>query len=378
MIVTGEASGDLHGGSLVKAVARLAPDIRFFGVGSRKLEEAGCDLILDSGELSAMGLFEVLGRLPTILSHYRSLKKVLHGDTPPDLLVLIDFPDFNLRLAAEAQKAGIPVLYYISPKFWAWRQGRLKTIARVVDRMAVIFPFEVPYFQRHGVDVSFVGNPLLDDLETVPGRLKCREKFQLASEDSIVGLFPGSRESEIRFNLPTMLETAKLLLTENPEMKFLLPVAANLSKDAIAEQVTASQLPVTLVPGELFEAARACDAALVVSGTATLQTGLVGTPLAVIYKCSPASFAIGKRLVKVQHVSLVNIISDAEIVKEFLQEAAMPQVLADEMGRLMHDSEYRAEMLERLASLRNEMGEPGCSQRVARMVLEMLEKEGRG
>jgi len=376
MIVTGEASGDLHGGSLVKAVASHAPDVSFFGVGSRNLEKAGCDLILDSGELSAMGLFEVFGRLPTILRHFRSLKKVLHGNAPPDLLVLIDFPDFNLRLAAEAQKAGIPVLYYISPKFWAWRQGRLQTIARVVDRIAVIFPFEVPHFQRHGVDVSFVGNPLLDDLESVPGRLKCRETFDLSADDLIVGLFPGSRESEIRFNLPTMLETAKLLLAKNPEMKFLLPVAPNLSKASLDEQVTACKLPVTLVPGELFEAARACDAALVVSGTATLQTGLVGTPLAVIFKCSPASFAIGRRLVKLKHVSLVNIISGAEIVKEFLQDAASPQALADEMGRLIHDSDYRVEMLERLATMRSEMGEPGCSQRVARMVLEMLEKEG--
>ncbi|PLY00201.1 MAG: lipid-A-disaccharide synthase, partial [Desulfuromonas sp.] len=284
MIVAGEASGDLHGSNLIKAAVSTCPQLSFFGVGGDKMRLAGCRILFPANELSVMGVQEVFGSLPRIIGRFRELRKVLSGAQKPDLLVLIDFPDFNLRLARVAKANGIPVLYYISPKVWAWRSGRIKTIAERVDRLALIFPFEPQLFLPHGVQAEYVGNPLLDEFAANKPAGDLRQRLGISAERQVVGIFPGSRNSELKYILDSLLETARLLLLEKPDLRFLLPVAPSLSRRFFEQKLAAFGLPIDLVDENIYEVTSACDAVLTVSGTVTLQIALTRTPMAIVYK----------------------------------------------------------------------------------------------
>ena len=283
MIVAGESSGDLHGSNLLRAAAELDSQLRFFGVGGERMRAAGCRIVFPSDELSVMGLVEVFGQLPRLLARFRQLKAILLGEQRPDLLVLIDFPDFNLRLAKVAKQVGVPVLYYISPKVWAWRSGRARIIAERVDRLALIFPFEPAIYTGFGVPAEYVGNPLLDEFAANKPDGSLRQRFGFSAEQQIVGIFPGSRNSELKFIFSTLLETARRLAQLKPEVKFLLPVAPSLSRDFFDQQIAQSGLPITIINENIYEVAAACDAVLTVSGTVTLQLALTGTPMAILY-----------------------------------------------------------------------------------------------
>lgn len=368
MIVAGESSGDLHGGNLLQAAAEIDSGLRFFGVGGERMRQAGCRLLFPAEELSVMGLVEVVRQLPRILKRLRQLKRLLRGPERPDLLILIDFPDFNLRLAKAASRAGVPVLYYISPKVWAWRSGRIKTIAERVDRLALIFPFEPDLFQGENVEAVYVGNPLLDEYAAAPPGPIC----ELANGGSrIVGIFPGSRMSELNAIFPTLLETAERLHREDPDLRFLLPVAPSLERSYFEERLAGSGLPFILTEENIYQVARSCDAVLCVSGTVTLQIALAGTPMVTLYKVSPLSYAIGTRLVKVEHFGLVNIVAGKRIVPEYVQDEAHPEVLHREISRLLTDGESAAQMRRELQRVRELLGSPGCSRRVAQMASEM-------
>ncbi len=377
MIVAGESSGDLHGSNLLKAAAEIDPELHFFGVGGERMTAAGCEILFPSDELSVMGLVEVVGQLPRLLSRFRQLKQTLQGADKPELLILIDFPDFNLRLAKVAKQAGVPVLYYISPKVWAWRKGRAKTIAERVDRLALIFPFEKDIYAPLGVTAEYVGNPLLDEFAANPPRGSLRKQLAVADDEQLVGIFPGSRQSELKYIFPTLLATAKLLAQAKPQLRFVLPVAPSLDRDDFERQVAESGLPISIVEENIYEVAAACDAVLSVSGTVTLQITLVGTPLAILYKVAPLSYQIGKRLIKIPFAGLTNIVAGRGIVKEFIQDAANPSALCAEVLRLLNDPEYSEEMKKNLQQVRQLLGEPGCSRRVAQMASEMsLQKVG--
>ncbi len=377
MIVAGESSGDLHGSNLLKAAAENHPGLKFYGVGGDRMRAAGCRIVFPSDELSVMGLVEVLAQLPRLIARFRQLKRLLQGSDRPDLLVLIDFPDFNLRLAKVAKSCGIPVLYYISPKVWAWRSGRAKTIAERVDRLALIFPFEPAIYQSLGVQAEYVGNPLLDEFAANKPAGKLRKQLDIDDSTPVVGIFPGSRNSELKYIFDTLLETAQQIHREKPKIKFILPVAPSLSKQFFAEKLAASKLPIEIVAENIYETAAACDAILSVSGTVTLQITLVETPLAIVYKVSPLSYAIGKRLIKVAYVGLTNIIAGREVAREFIQDAANPVVLSQEVIRLLDDENYATKMRQELAEVGMLMGKPGCSKRVAQMVAEMSGYEER-
>ena len=374
MVVTGEASGDLHGANLIRAARALDPELSFFGVGGEGMAAAGCEIIIPGKTISVMGLVEVLGHFPIIWRTFQRLKAILQGAERPDLLILIDFPDFNLRLATVAKKLGIPVLYYVSPQVWAWRRGRVKSIAKVVDRLAAILPFEPPLYAGLDIDVEYVGNPLTDQVQISEERGPFLQRLGIPADAPVLGLFPGSRETELRYNLPTLLATARIVQRAHPQVHFLVPAASTLGIDrlqAAIAQAGGDDLPLTVVAESIYNVANAVDAVLAVSGTVTLQVALVGTPLLLIYRVAPLTYAIARHLIKVPFIGLPNIIAGQEVAREFVQEAADPQVLGAELNAILADPAHAAALRQGLALVKEKIGPGGCSARVAQMAIEM-------
>ncbi len=382
MIVTGEASGDLHGANLIKAVKARTPDAHFFGVGGPGMAAAGCEILIPGEQLAVMGIVEVLGHFRVIWNSFQKLKKILH-DEKPAALVLIDFPEFNLRLARQAKLAGVPVLYYVSPQVWAWRRGRVRKIAAVVDSLAAIFPFEPELYQGQDIHVEYVGHPLLDEfqLSQTQGDEGLREpssELCLPADKQIVGLFPGSRRNELRYMLETLVATAELIHDSSPNVHFLVPIAESLERESVTSHFNAS-LPVTFVDSasvDIYHVASRCDTVLTVSGTVTLQVALAGTPMAILYKLAPLSYAIGKRLVRVDHIGLANIVAGKRVVPEFVQDEATPDKLAAEIVRQLNDQDYANRIRTELKIIPQKLGSPGCSGRVADMLLDLISQKG--
>ena len=377
LIVTGEASGDLHGANLIRAARELEPTLQFFGVGGSRMAAAGCEILVRGEEIAVMGLVEIIGHFPVIRRAFKRIKALLQGPLRPDALVLIDFPEFNLRLAKAAKQAGVPVLYYVSPQVWAWRRGRVKKIAAVVDRLAAIFPFEPELYQGLDIQVEYVGHPLLDEFHVSTERGAYLEALGIDPARPVVGIFPGSRRNELRYNFAVMLEAAALVLQRQPDTLFLLPVAPSFSRHDLEGLLAGRDLPVTLVEGNIYDAANACDAVLAVSGTVTLQVALVGTPLAIVYKMAPLTYAIGRRLVKVPYIGLANIVAGEGVAREFIQEQATPASLAGEIVRMLTDQDYARQVRLGLSKVRARLGNPGCSGRVAELLLSLLQEQRR-
>ncbi len=376
MIVAGEASGDLHGSNLVKEALRDNPHLSFSGMGGAKMQEAGVTILADSSETAVVGLVEVISHFPAIYRAFTTLRRVLRAN-PPDLLILIDFPDFNLHLAREAKKAGVPVLYYISPQIWAWRVGRVKKIARLVDHMAVVFPFEVPFYEKAGVPVTFVGHPLADIVHPTMSRFEAQACFGLDPARRTIGLFPGSRKGEIQHLAATILEAASLLKKHFPDAQFILPLASSLTAADIAPFLNSSIPDIRVIEGQTYDVMQVCDAVITVSGTVTLETALMGVPMVIIYRVSPFTYAVGKRLIKVDHIGICNIVAGERVVRELVQDDAEPAWIAAEIARILTDQEYVKEMREKLLNIRGILGARGASQRVARLVAELVAQRKR-
>jgi lipid-A-disaccharide synthase len=373
MIVAGEASGDLYGAQLAAETHLLSPDIRFFGIGGERMRAAGVETLVDSADMAVVGLVEVLRHFDVIAKAFLKLKKILLND-PPALLVLIDYPGFNLRLARVARRAGVRVLYYISPQIWAWRQERVKKIARLVDHMAVIFPFELPFYQRAGVPVSFAGHPLYDLVAVTRSRGEAATSFGLDPCRRIVGLFPGSRRSEIRRLLPVIAAAGRLLKQRFPGLQLVLPLASTLQEEEITPHLHAAGLDVTITRERIHDLIRACNGIISVSGTVTLEIALVGTPMVVIYKLSPLTYQLARRLVKVPNIALCNIVAGETVVKELIQGEASADGIAAEIGRILHDAAYGDAIRERLATVRSRLGRGGAARNLARLIQEMVEQ----
>jgi lipid-A-disaccharide synthase len=371
MIVAGEASGDLHGSNLVKEALRLRAGLAFFGIGGPRMREAGVTTLVDSSEMAVVGLIEVISHFSVIWRALSTLKRIIRTD-PPDLLILIDYPDFNLHLAKAAKRAGVKVLYYISPQVWAWRVGRVKKIARVVDRMAVVFPFEVPFYEKEGVPVTFVGHPLVDTVRPTMTRAAALAFFGLNTEHTTIGLFPGSRRGELKNLLPTILAAARLLKSRFPDTQFILPLASSLAAEDLAPYLAGSGLDIKIVEGTGYDVMQVCDAIITVSGTVTLEIALMGVPMVIIYRVSPMTYAVGKRLVRVEHAGLCNIVAGERVVRELIQDDAEPAGIAAEIVRILTDAGYAGEMRAKLAGVRAKLGSGGGSARVAGLVCEMV------
>ncbi|TWJ19278.1 lipid-A-disaccharide synthase [Geobacter argillaceus] len=369
MIVAGEASGDMYGARLVEEALQLESDVRFFGIGGADMRAAGVETLVDANTLAVMGLVEVVSQFRVIARAFSTLKRIIRT-TPPDLLILIDYPGFNLRLAAVAKAAGVPVLYYISPKVWAWRPGRAKKIAATVSHVAVIFPFEVPIYEKVGAPVTFVGHPLLEMVAPAMTRAAALEAFGLTG-GRVVGLFPGSRRSEITSLLPVMLAAAALLKERFPDLRFVLPLASSIERSLVDGLLAGAGVEATVVRGKNYDVMQVCDAIIAASGTVTLEIALMGIPEVIIYKVAPLTYAVGKRLVKVAHMGIGNIVAGERVVPELLQHEAEPLPIADAIGLYFTDRDYREMVVAKLKGIREKLGTPGASERVARLALGM-------
>jgi len=358
----GEASGEHYGALLLTELkercAKIGAKPRFWGMGGARMEALGFERVVKSEDVAVMGITEVILHLPQIYLEYRKLKRSISSADPerrPDIAVLIDFPDIHLKLAEEFKRLGIPVIFFVSPQLWAWKKGRIKKVQQFVDRMLVIFPFEEPFYKEHGVDAKYVGHPLADLPQPAISRAQFAERNGLDSRKTWIGLLPGSREKEIRLNLPEMLEAARtlvamsLIMESHKEIEFLLPLAPTLTlkqqHDARAFLTKhAAGLPVRLVDdarGALFHA----RGSIVASGTATVEAALIGNPFVVVYRVSPLTYAIAKRVVTVPHVAMVNLVADRRLVPELIQDDFKASRIVQELEPLLEDGDARAKMM---------------------------------
>jgi lipid-A-disaccharide synthase len=373
LIIAGEASGDLHGSNLVKALKEQDPSLDIYGVGSRNMREAGVRMLADASSISVVGATEVLTHIGAIYGVYAKLKRFLREERP-DLLILIDFPDFNIMTGKAARKLGIPVLYYISPQVWAWRKGRINTIAKLVRSILVVFPFEVDLYRPTGIDVRFVGHPLADVVASKYTREEARSQLGLAQDRRTIAILPGSRRKEIMHLLPDLLRAAGIIRERFPDVQFALPVAPTLERSFVKRFVDESGVPVTVIDGRVYDVLRASDAAMVTSGTATLETGLMAIPMVIAYRASRLTYWIGRLLVSVKNFGLVNIVAGRTVVPELLQDEATPERIAEEIGAILADPEKHRRITEELVRVRKVLGEGGASRRAAAVVLELLTK----
>src|SRR5436305_3260548 len=373
LVVAGEASGDLHGARLISELRRRMPDVKTFGLGGDEMRQAGLEPVAHSSEISVVGLTEVLKILPRAREIFADLLREVDRRRP-GVAVLIDFPDFNLRLAKELKSRGVEVLYYISPQVWAWRRGRVKTISRLVDRMLVLFPFEVDFYKDHDVDVVHVGHPLVDEVPVLPQAWDRNG----AADGSFAGpyrvaLLPGSRTSEVEALLPTLLESVKRLSAELPVEARIIR-APTVSPELIDEAVELGGVQVEVIEDDRFAAVADSHLALCASGTATLEVGLLGTPMIMVYRLASWTYALARLMVRLPNVSLVNLVLGRRVVPELIQGAANPERIASEAARLLTDAGERDRMREALAEVRGRLGEGGASRRAAAEVAAMLAK----
>ena len=371
LMVAGEVSGDLHGSLLIEAIRRFDPKIQFFGVGGERLKKRGMNVLYPSQSLSVVGITEVFFKIGSILKALRRLKQSLRQERP-DLVILIDFPDFNLRVAKMAHRRDIPVLYYISPQVWAWRSGRVKTIARLVKKMLVFFPFEVPLYEAAGVDVEWVGHPLLDLVKPSLSKGEAYRRFGLDSRLKTIGLLPGSRVHEVKRLLPPMIDSIYLLRKEMPDLQFVIPLAPGISKETLSPWMKNISAPVKVAEGWTYDVMNVSDLLITASGTATLEAMILGKPMVIVYKVSWADYWIGRLMIQVDHIGLANLVAEKEVAPELIQAEVTPERIAEEALRLLRDPILNRHVTESMAEGRQKLGESGAVQRAAGIVYSML------
>ena len=347
MIVAGEASGDMHGANLVREMLKNDPALNFYGIGGNKLQKEGVELLANASDMAVVGLTEVVSKLGNILKIMGMMKRSL-DERRPDLVILIDYPDFNIRLAKAAKKRGIKVFYYISPQVWAWRKSRIGQIKKMVNKMAVILPFEVETYSQKGFSVNYVGHPLLDMVKLNYSKQEARKKFGLAENKITIGILPGSRPSEVRKLMPELLRAAQILKREMPDLQFVLPLADTLEEIIVTEIIARFNVKVKVISGHTYDVISCTDLALVASGTATLETALLGVPMIIVYKISLLSYFIGRLFVHVKNIGLVNIIAGKTIVPELIQSDASGKRIAAEALSILKNGERRQEMIKEL------------------------------
>ena len=371
LIVAGETSGDLHGAHLVKAALSLDPKLHFYGVGGEHLRSMGTEVIFDSSEVAVVGIVEVFSKLRSIIRAFRWLKRSLDVDKPP-LAILIDFPDFNLRLAQQANKRGIPVFYYISPQVWAWRKGRIKKIAKLVHKLVVILPFEVSFYHQRGIECEFVGHPLIDIVKPHLSKEKAREIFRLDKDKRTIGLLPGSRREEVQKLLPVLLKSAHLLLRDFSELQFIMPIAPAINRFEIEEYISRFNVEVRLVDEHIYDMLNICDVIITASGTATLEAAIMNTPMVIVYKVSFLSYLVGWLLVNVKNIGLVNLIAERRIVPELIQGQASPINIFNETSKMLKNPHLLSTIKGDLKKVREKLGNQGASQRAAQILYRFI------
>lgn len=377
LVIAGEASGDYHAAKVVRQLQCLAPEIQPFGIGGPSLAATGMECRLAAQQLAVMGVPEILRRLPEFAGYLGQVSQWCRQQPQPAAALLVDAPEFNLRAAARIRAQGVPVFYYVSPQIWAWRSGRARTIARDVDRMATLFPFEPQMYQQLPLEVAYLGHPLLDELPPMPSRATAKAHWGWQPDTPVFGLFPGSRHSEIQHCFDTLTAAAGRLQRQVPGCRFLVAVSPSLDISQLQRRAAHLHLPLVFTQEDVYTVARAVDVAMCVSGTITLQLALADTPMVIIYRMAPLSYWLGRRLVRIPYIGLVNIVAQQQVVPELIQKQAQPEPLARWAQALLSGAQ-RQQVRQGLAQVREQLGEPGSSQRVAQWLLDLIRQRAFG
>jgi lipid-A-disaccharide synthase len=372
MISVGEASGDLHGASVANALKLLQPDVQLVGMGGQAMRDAGVEIVYDIADLGVIGFVEVVKNLRRLFKLRDFLSDYMEQERP-DVLVIIDYPGFNVRLAKVAQQKGIPVVSYISPSAWAWGKGRAKELAQIVERVAAIFPFEADVYREAGAKVTFVGHPLLDIVKPAMEREEALRHFAAQADQYHILLMPGSRQQEITSLLPDMLAAGEKIVEQVPNCQFFLPVASTISREMLQNITDKYKIPVTLTVGNNYDLMNICDLAIASSGTATLETSLMKVPTVIVYRLATLTYVLGKLLVKIPNIGLPNIIAGRRIMPELLQSEVTPDNIASQSIALLTDTAIRERAMDDLTEVREKLGETGAVSRVAQVIMEVAQ-----
>ncbi|MBN2413293.1 lipid-A-disaccharide synthase [candidate division KSB1 bacterium] len=370
MILAGEASGDLHGGELVKELFKAEPNLEIFGVGGDKMRQAGMELYYHVDQLAYIGFWEVI-------KHYFYFRRIFFhlleelDKRRPDIVVLIDYPGFNLKFARQAHKKGVNIFYFIAPQVWAWAQGRAKKMAKYIHHLAVIFDFEVPFFKKYGIKTTFVGHPLMDGLKTTMDKQTFCQHFDMNPDTPLLALLPGSRKQEIEFLLPVMLKAATALKKQHGDLQIAVSKAATIREENFNSYL--KEFPdVRIIENKTYDLMKHATAAFVASGTATLETACFETPFVIAYRVSPLSYLIGKMLVKIHHIGLANIVAGELVAKEYIQQGLTVENVKPELEKLLYDTNYRVTRINKLKKVKQKLGAPGAAGKTALLILDQL------
>lgn len=375
-MVAGEISGDLHGSRLALELKRLEPDCRLAGIGGPKMRAAGVDLIYSLEDFAFLGFSEVLRHLPFIFGVYRKLDQLFQQDRP-DAVILIDYPGFNIRLAKKLSRKKIPILYYISPQVWAWQPHRARLIAGLVDRLAVVLPFESEFYRRRtGLRPHFVGHPLLEVVRSETSREEFCRRWKLQPGRPLIGLLPGSRSQEIEHLLPEMMAAVRLLQREDPSLQAAVGAVSTFPESRYRELIERSGGQAALVTEAPYELMHHARALLIASGTATLEAAILGTPMVILYRMSIFSWLLARLMVRIPYIGLVNLVAGRKIVPELIQHQVIPTRIARHLRVLLQEGPRRQEILKHLSNIRQRLGKKGASRRTARLVLDLIEERG--
>ncbi|WP_411726860.1 lipid-A-disaccharide synthase [Methyloglobulus sp.] len=367
----GESSGDQHAANMFLELKKRQSDIKGIGMGGAKMELAGIDIRYDSSAIAVIGVVEVIKHYGEILRALKSMQRLLLAERP-DLLVCVDYKEFNFKLARFAKQNGIKVLFYVSPQVWAWRPGRAKEYGAVIDMMAVIFPFEVAYYEAERVPVRYVGHPSVDKVYPQRSKEDDLQIFGFENTKPVVGILPGSRRNEIERMLPVMLDAAHQLQNKFPGIHFLLPQADSIPDTLLADHLRAARLMITVIKHKPYDAIQCCDAIMTTSGTASLEIALLGVPMVIAYKLSPLTYWLGRWLVKTPYIGLPNIMLGKLAVKELIQHEASAENMAAEISKILKDKPYAEQIRQDLLQVKQQLGEGGGSKNMALLALEML------
>ena len=377
LIITGEDSGALYGGNLAREIKKLSPDINISGVGGKQMRSAGVDIFCDVSEISVVGFWEVIEKLGLIRRLYKQIiEKFDSGNVKG--VVLIDYPGFNLKIAKAAKERGIPVFYYISPQVWAWRKSRVKTIKKYVDKMMVILPFEKEFYQREGVDVEFVGHPLLEVIASNSEAISSSNKKEIYKEfgiddrQIIIGILPGSRKKEIAYMLPEILKASSLIKGKYPSVQFLLPLSQSIEEDYLKNFITSDYSYIKIVKGKNYDVMKVSDLLITKSGTSTLEAAIIGTPMIIVYKTSITSYYLAKALVNVTYAGLPNLLAGKEAAPELLQHKMNAKNIAEKTIYFLEKKDGLEQMREEFKNIKYSLGEQGASKRTASIIINHL------
>jgi lipid-A-disaccharide synthase len=374
-IIAGEASGDLHGSSLVKELKKINPDLEFFGIGGDKMKREGVELIFHIDRLSIMGFFEVIKNLSFIREVMKTMVSVIEVKRP-DVAILIDYPGFNLRFAEKVKSLGIPVVYYISPQVWAWGGNRVKKMQALIDKMIVVFPFEKQIYDKFNIDCEFVGHPFLEVARPVLSLEDFQRKFDIRKNEVVVGLLPGSRWQEVEKILPIMLDSCQLLKARIKDVKLLLGLASTIKKERIESLLTQANSQVMIVENLTYDLMKHADLLLIASGSATLECAILGTPFLVLYKTGFWNYVVAKSLINIPNIALANVVAGKRIIPEFIQKKAIPTHIAEEMYEILNDKNRYKAIQNELAKVKEKLGEEGASKKAAQIIVRMMTNAG--